>query len=220
MKKWLLLVLVFGATSAYGGVRADLRQGGKLYKDQKYGQALQKYAEALQKDPQNESAAFGAGAASYYLKDYAAAEQAFEQTAEQEGKLAQDALFNLGNAYYRGGDAQKAIAAYRQALVKNPQDLEAIHNLQLILQQQQDQQNQNDQNQQNQDDASPNQSQQDQNNQGQQDQDQQQQQNPSNPQDAMNKNDADRVMQMARENERKKTTQAGAAQDSNVEKDW
>ena len=219
MRKGLCLVLLFSVSSAYGGVRADLREGGKLYKDQKYGQSLDKYMEALQKDPQNENASFGAGAAAYYLKDYASAEKAFEQTAEQEGKLAQDALFNLGNAYYRGGNSPKAIDAYRQALVKNPQDLEAIHNLQLILQQQ-DQQNKDNQNQQNQDDASPNQSQQNQNGQGQTPDEQQQRQNPSNPQDAMNKNDADRVMQMARENEHKKPTQTGAAQDNSVEKDW
>ncbi len=219
MNKWLCLLLLFSVSSAYGGVRADLRQGGKLYQDKKYGQALDKYTDILQTDPTNENASFGAGAAAYYLKDYAAAEAAFEQTARQAGKLEQDALFNLGNAYYRGGDSQKAIDAYRQALVKNPKDKEAIHNLQLILQQQ-NQQNQNNQNQQNQDDASPNQSQQSQNNQGQAPEQQQQQQNPSNPQDAMNKNDAERVMQMARENEHRKPAPSGAAQDSQVEKDW
>jgi len=36
----------------------------------------------------------------------------------------------------------------------------------------------------------------------------------------MNKDDADRVMQMARENEYKKPTQPGEAQDPTVEKDW
>ena len=36
----------------------------------------------------------------------------------------------------------------------------------------------------------------------------------------MNKDDANRVMQMARENEYKKPTQSGAAQGSSVEKDW
>ncbi len=218
MKKLLCLVLLFAAFSAHAGVRAELRQGGKLYEDKKYGQALSKYTEALQKDPTNEDAAFGAGAAAYYLKDYQSAEQAFEQTAQQAGELMQDSLFNLGNTYYRAGNTEKAIEAYRQAIVKNPKDKEAVHNLQLLLQQQQNQQNQNNQNQQNQDQNSSNQSQQNQEDKG--SAADQQQQNPSNPQDQMNKDDANRVMQMARENEYRKPTQPGNAQGSTVEKDW
>ena len=218
MKKLLCLVLLFAAFSAHAGVRAELRQGGKLYEDKKYGQALSKYTEALQKDPTNEDAAFGAGAAAYYLKDYQSAEQAFEQTAQQAGELMQDSLFNLGNTYYRAGNTEKAIEAYRQAIVKNPKDKEAVHNLQLLLQQQQNQQNQNNQNQQNQDQNSSNQSQQNQEDKG--SAADQQQQNPSNPQDQMNKDDANRVMQMARENEYRKPTQPGNVQGSTVEKDW
>ena len=219
MKKLLCLLFLGSVSCAYGGVRADLRHSGKLYEDQKYGQALSAYNAILKENPQEERASFGAGAAAYYLKDYAAAEQAFEKTAEQAGALAQDALFNLGNAYYRGGNAEQAIQAYRQAIVKNPQDKEAVHNLQLVLQEQQNQQNKNNQNQQNQDEDSSNQDKQDQDGKG-QSPEEQNQQNPSQPQDAMDKADANRVMQMARENEYKKPTQAGAAQQNTVEKDW
>ncbi len=220
MRKCVCLLLLFAVTSAYAGVRADLRQGGKLYEDKKYGQALTKYTQALAQEPDNAEASFGAGAAAYYLKDYQAAEKAFADTVRQSDELAQDALFNLGNAYYRAGDSQQAQAAYRQAIVKNPKDKEAIHNLQLILQQRQNQQNQNDQNKQNQDQNSSNQSPQNQDGKGQA-QDQQNPQQPSTPQqDQMGKDDADRVMQMARENEYRKPTQAGAAMGSNVEKDW
>lgn len=221
MKKLIGVFLPFAvALCAQAGVRADLREGGKLYEDQKYGQALAKYNEALQKAPQDENASFGAGAAAYYLKDYRTAEKAFEETAEKDGKLVQDALFNLGNAYYRAGDTDKAADAYRKAIVHNPKDKEAIHNLQLILDQKQNQQNQNNQNQQNQDNNSSNQDRQNQDGKGQAEQNGQDPQSPSNPQDQMNKDDANRVMQMARENEYKKPTQSGAAQGSSVEKDW
>ena len=219
MRKLACLFLLCTTTAAFAGVRADLRQGGKLYQDKKYGQALSKYNEILQNSPENQPAVFGAGAAAYYLKDYQSAQKDFEQAAQLEGELEQDALFNLGNAYYRAGNSEKAEEAYRQAIVLNPKDKEAIHNLQLLLQQKQNQQNQNDQNQQNQDQNSSNQSQQNQQAQA-LSQDQQNQQNPSDPQDQMKKDDADRVMQMARENERKKPTQSGAAQGNTVEKDW
>ena len=79
----------------------------------------------------------------YYLKEYEQAAQSFENAAEQPGKLQQDAWFNLGNTYYRAQNKDKAVAAYKQAILQNPQDKEAIHNLQLVLQQQQNQQNQN-----------------------------------------------------------------------------
>lgn len=219
MKKFACLILLLAVNSAYAGVRADLRQGGKLYENKKYGQALSKYNEILQENPKNEDASFGAGAAAYYLKDYQAAEKSFEQTVQQQGEREQDALFNLGNAYYRAGNVKEAEKAYRQAIVKNPKDKEAVHNLQLLLQQQQNQQNQNNQNQQNQDPDSSNQNQQNQASQG-ASEDQQDQPSPADLQDQMDKADADRVMQMARENEYKKPTRPGAAQGSNVEKDW
>ena len=220
MKKIACFLLLLSASSAFAGVRGDLREAGKLYQDKKYGQALSKYQAALHKEPRQEQASFGAGAASYYLKDYQSAEKAFENTAEQNGSLRQDALFNLGNSYYRAGNKDKAVSAYRQAIIANPKDKEAVHNLQLIIEQQQSEQNQNNQNNKNSSNNSSNQSQQDQNNKGQAPQGQGKEEKPSTPQDAMNKDDADRVMQMARENEYKKPTQPGEAQDPTVEKDW
>jgi len=214
---FLLVCVLSAACSASAGVNAGLREGGKLYENQKYGQALARYNEILKESPQNEAASFGAGAAAYYLKDYASAEAAFRQAARQEGELEQNALFNLGNAYYRAGDKQKAIQSYRQAILKNPKDKEAVHNLQIVLQEQQNQNSQNNQNDQNQDQNSPNQSgggQQD----SQGDSDSQNGQEQSNSQE--DRDAARRVMQMARDNEYKQPASAGAAQDNTVEKDW
>ncbi len=207
------------------GVGGTLRKAGKLYENGKYGQALSSYEQALQQDPQNTQAVFGAGAAAYHLKEYQQAQQAFEDVANKSAELSQDALFNLGNTYYRAGQQGQAINAYRQAIIKNQTDKEAIHNLQIVLQQQ-NQQNNNSQNNQNQDKNSQNNDQQDQqNNQGQApNQDQQQQNKPQQPQDPQNKLDkqaADRVMQLARDNEYKRPTQPGQnGGDESVEKDW
>ncbi len=216
MRKPLLFLLMFAACSASAGVQADLRESGKLYQEQKYGQALAKYNEILRYSPQNEEASFGAGAAAYSLKDYGTAEAAFKQAVRQEGKLQQDALFNLGNAYYRAGDKQQAQEIYRQAILKNPNDKEAVHNLQLILEEQQNQNDQNNQNNQNQNQNSSNQSGGGNNNDQNSSADQQQ----NSAQDKENKDAAQRIMQMARENEYKKPQAAGAAQDDTVEKDW
>ena len=222
---WVLVLLISFPLQA--GVGSQLRKASKLYANEQYGQALSSYEQALAQDPQNTKAIFGAGAAAYRLKDYSQAQKSFENVAQQQGELGQDSLFNLGNTFYRAGQQDPAIAAYRQAILQNPQDKEAIHNLQLVLQQKQQQQNQNNQNNQNQDNNSQNQDQQEQqNNQGQAPQQDQQDQNPQpqqpqDPQNQLDKQAADRVMQLARDNEYKRPTQPGNhAEDETVEKDW
>ncbi len=216
MRTPLLFLLLLTAVPAFAGVQAGLREGGKLFEEKKYGQALAAYNQILRDKPQDEAASFGAGAAAYYLKDYGSAEAAFKQAARQEGSLKEDALFNLGNAYYRAGDKKKAAEIYRQVILQNPKDKDAVHNLQLILEEQQNQNNNDNQNNQNQNQDSPHQSgggaQNDQNSAGDQTQ--------NSSQNQENKDAADRIMQMARENEYKKPQSAGAAQDDTVEKDW
>lgn len=226
--KYAILLPFLTALPLYAGVNGDVRQGGKLYAHEQYGQALSKYQSALQKAPNNPQANFGAGAAAYYLKDYDTAAKAFETTIDNSPELRQDALFNLGNTHYRAHQKQEAIAAYKQAILQNPQDKEAIHNLQLLLKEQQHEQNKNNQNNENKDKNSQNQDSQDQqNNQGQapQQQDPQQNKQPQEPkpqqQRGMNQQDAQRVMQLARDNEYRRPTQPGpAGNDENVEKDW
>ncbi len=215
MTRLLMILMLFLALPLQAGVRGDLRKGGNLYEDKKYGQALGTYNEILKDSPHNEEAVFGAGAAAYQLKDYSSAQSAFTQTAEKEGELQQDALFNLGNTYYRAGNMEKAKESYRKAIVKNPKDKEAVHNLQLILKEQENQNNKDRQN--NQNNSSDNQNNSGADNQEQQD-NQQGGQNDSPSQEQ--KDAAERVMQMARESEYKKPTVSAPAQNHTIEKDW
>ncbi len=226
MRIWVFFLLLTLSAPLQAGVKGDVRQGGKLYAQEKYGEALSHYEKALQADPQNAQAQFGAGAAAYYLKEYDQAAQSFESTAENSGQLRQDSLFNLGNTHYRAGHKEEAIAAYKQAILHNPQDKEAVHNLQLLLKEQQ-QQNKNNQNKDNKDKNSQNQDQKEQqDNKGQAPQEQEPQPNkqPLDPQpqeQGMNKQDANRVMQLARDNEFKRPSHPGqSGEDPRVEKDW
>ncbi len=222
-----LLVLIVTFLPLHAGVNSRLRQAGKLYDNEKYGQALETYQQALQEDATNSKAAFGAGAAAYQLKDYQQAAQAFEAVSQDTtSPLGHDALFNLGNTYYRAGDKQQAVAAYKRAIVQNSDDKEAVHNLQLVLQEQQNQQNKNNQNNQNQNQQSQNndaKEQQDNKGQAPQQKEQppQQPQQPQDQQSQLDKQAAQRIMQMARDNEYKRPTQPGQnSGDDNVEKDW
>lgn len=225
MKYGLILSFLCFTLPVLAGVSGDLRKSGKLYSQKKYGQALEKYNDVLKNSPNNEQASFGAGASAYYLKDYKTAAQSFEQVTKQNGLRTQDALFNLGNTHYRAGQKEQAIAAYRQAILKNPQDKEAIHNLQILLQEENNSNNQNNQNNNNSQNSSPNQQQGDQdnpagNNNEQNDNQQQTPENQDSAQKQAEKDAAERVMQMARENEQKPSQQMKAPQLVSVEEDW
>ena len=216
-KAGTFLCFLFLVAAAQAGVRSQLRQGGQFYNEQKYGSALNSYQEILKGDPTNQQALFNTGNAYYRLNEYTLAEEAYKQAAELAGDLNQNALFNLGNAYYRAGDRQKAIESYKKAILSNPKDKEAIHNLQLVLQQEQ-QQNDNQNNNNNQSQSSDNQNQQNQDNKGQAPQDPQQE--PQDKQAQLDKNAADRVMSMAKENEYRRAAASNRQPDQTVEKDW
>lgn len=216
MKTWLCFCLLFCcAVCVHAGARGQLRKGGQLYNDQKYGSALNSYAEVLRQNPDDQRALFNAGNAYYRLNEYTQAQESYKKAAKQPGPYAQSALYNLGNAYYRAGDKEKAIQAYQAAILKNPQDKEAVHNLQLVLQQQQNKQN--DQNNGgNSDNSSANQNSRDQSNKGQSPQNPEQSQNRS----GLSKSDAERVMAMAKENEYKRGAPSRREPEQTVEKDW
>ena len=212
------LTLLF-SSAAMAGAAGDLASGGRLYKKQKYGQALHAFQQALHRQPGNQEALFDIGAAHYRLKEYQNAQNAWKTAATQTGKRTQDAQFNLGNAFYRANDMDNAIAAYRQAVLLNPQDKEAIHNLQLTLekkQQQSDEQNKPDNHSQN---DSQNKGQSGQEEQNKQDRAQQDKQPQARP-DQMNQEEADRVTQMAKENEYRRPMQTNPGGETAIEKDW
>lgn len=218
MRRFLcLLSVLMLSVSLQAGVRGQLRKGGKLYNAKKYGSALNVYQNVLKENANDQRALFNTANAYYRLNEYTQAEELYKKSAEMPGKYSQSSLYNLANAYYHAGDKTRAIETYQQAILQNPADKEAIHNLQLIIQEQQQNQNDNQNNQDNQDNSSDNQQNQDSDDKG-QDPQQQNQQQPQNGQ--LDQQDADRVMSMAKEQEYKPGAQGGGSSDSMLEKDW
>ena len=219
MKKILFLFLfLFFTQSVFAGVRGQLRQGGKFYNDQKYGSALNHYNEVLKKHPHHQPALFNAGNAYYRLHEYTQAEEVYKKAAQTDGDYSQSALFNLGNTYYKAGKKEEAKKAFQAAIVKNPADKEAVHNLQLILQEEQEQKQDNQQN--NNDNQQQNSDNQSQQNQDQNSQAPEQQNDSQEQQGQLSKSDADRIMSMARENEHKAPSASRGRPEKPVEKDW
>lgn len=223
MKKALSVFFIFCLCPAVmAGVKGDLSKGSQFYKKQQFGQALTSYQKALAQDPYNQEALFNIGAAHYRLKEYKEAQEAWKNASQKPGERKQDAQFNLGNAFFRAQDLDAAIAAYRKAILQNPQDKEAIHNLQIVLEQKEKNQQNSPDNQNNKGDNSQNKNNQggQDNQQDQQNQQQQKQQNQANS-SQMSKEEAQRVAQMAKENEyRPSYATPGGLEDSGIEKDW
>jgi hypothetical protein len=171
--------------------------GNNAFAQQAYEEALQAYEEAQAKSPELAEPTYNAANVLYREGKYEEALKALQAAAQvaQSDALAQNSHFNAGNAAFNTKGWDAAIEAYRQALLRNPDDLDAKVNLELALQQKQQQEQQDQQNEQNQEQQDQqeqnqqNQEQEDQQNQDQQQQDGQDQQDQDQEQDGQGQQD-------------------------------
>ena len=199
--------LLANSVAAQDTEHQALLNGTQAYEAGKYGEAVDHFGDAIDRNEASINGHYNLGNALYKTERYDEAAAEFQQ-AEEQATTPKDnasALYNLGNSRLAqaqaaqqgtqsnsGDHLQGAIDAYKQALRHQPQDFEAKNNLatayRLLRQQQpkqQNQQQQQNQNQQNQDNKDNQQQQQNQQQQNQEDNnqpppkpDQPQQQNP------------------------------------------
>lgn len=192
--------------------RKDIIEGNKLFAEQKYDEALNKYRNASIEDPENPLIHFNLANAFYKKKKYEDALKDYEKSLSVEDVLTQSkAYYNMGNTLYRLGKLPEAILAYKQALKLNPDDEDAKYNLEFVRrklkensqkqnqnqnqqqqQQQQQQQNQS-QGENKQQDQNKEKQQQEKENQQQQEQQQQKQQQQQEKKE-MTKEEAERIL--------------------------
>ena len=123
--------------------RARVQQGNRLYEQGRFGEAHQKYLEALAEAPESSVIPFNDGNALYQDTDYEKAMESYERAiATGDPALASSAWYNLGNALYRQQQLEPSLDAYKQALRLNPTDPDAKHNLERVLEELQEQQEQ------------------------------------------------------------------------------
>jgi len=144
-----LLLLPAGWAAAVDGKAARLnRQANDLYKEGKNEEALKRYAEALARDPGSRPLTYNMGNALFRLGRLDEALSAYGAVAEgarPDTELGQAARFNEGTASLQAKDYAAAVKSLRQAVMANPSDDDARHNLELALsrlQQQQEQEQQ------------------------------------------------------------------------------
>ena len=181
-----------------------IRHGNNDFKKGNYSEAEVNYRKSLDKE-YNPKAEFNLGDALYEQKNYENAAQAFTGVTERNTskEVEASAYYNLGNTQMAQEKYAEAFNSYKKSLEINPNDEDAIYNLnyaRMKMIQQQQQQNQEQE----------------------QKQDQQQQQQQ---QQQMSKEDAERMLQ-ALENQEKKTMdeinekKASQMQKRKSQKDW
>ncbi|MDD5629147.1 MAG: VWA domain-containing protein [Elusimicrobia bacterium] len=130
----LLLLCLLPASAPAAGRESDLRAGNRLYQKRRFEDALGRYRAAQRPgDPRPE---FNAGDALYRMEDFDSAAKKFQLLAEDQKasrKARAGAYYNLGDALVRKQDYAGAVAAFRKAVVLDPQDRDAKENLAVAL---------------------------------------------------------------------------------------
>jgi Ca-activated chloride channel family protein len=191
-----------------------IREGNSLFQDGKFKEAEIDYRKALEKSPKSTKAAYNLGNSQYKQQNYNEASASYQRLAsEPSNKNLSQLYHNLGNSYLQAQKYNESIDAFKKALRLNPNDEDTRYNLAYAmakLQQQKDKKQQ---------EQKDKQQQQQQQNQQQQKNQQDQKQNQK-----MSKQDADRMLNALRNNEKrtmdKVKKQKANASSVQPEKDW
>ena len=171
----VMCVLLSGASLFAQEDKKDVRRGNKDYRKSNFKEAEIDYRKALLKDSTSFAATYDLANALYSQKDYEGAANTLEKLSNSapESQYADRYYFNKGNVSLQKKDYQTAVDDFKQALLRDPGDLQAkesyIYAKKMLENQENGGEGESNKDQQNQD----------QQNQDQQNQDQQQNQQPS-----------------------------------------
>jgi tetratricopeptide (TPR) repeat protein len=225
MKQHIILLLFFLLGLYASGQKENklIRQGNRQYDKGDFKEAEKDYRRALEQNKESVKGQFNLGTAVYKNNNFEESAKIYTNLAEKnQDKAVQAKVYhNLGNSYMQAKEYEKSILAYKNSLMNNPKDADTKYNLEyakMMLKKQQQQQQQNKNNQDKKDDQKDKQEQnKDQNK-------DQNQQKPPQDQKKISKDDAERMLE-ALKNDEKKTMQKvkkqqAKVQVSGVEKDW
>ena len=139
MRKYLpLMLLLLVGVTAFGQVdKKDVRRGNRQFAKAKYGDADISYRKGLNADSTSVSSAYDLGNNLYRQGNYAEAGKFYQQamrhipeTRSLKKRNAQgfDTYFNIGDAALQLKQYRAAMEAFAQALVIDPDDMEAKEN--------------------------------------------------------------------------------------------
>lgn len=215
----ITFVLLILAQSVFAEDYIDLvKKGNQALQANENKKALEFYRQAETEIPESPELNYNLGGALHQEGNYEEAIERLQSALSTiDPQVEASAHYNLGNTYFRMQDYQRAISSYQDALNLNPDDMDAKYNLELARkmlkeqiqpkqqqnqQQQKQQQQQQDQQDQKKQDEQQNQDQQDQEQQDQQQQNQQQQQQQPQQDKKMSKEDAERILNALKDDEK------------------
>ena len=117
---------------------ADVAAAGiKLYEEERYEDALQKFKEAKRLSPADRRIDYNMGNINYQLGSFEEARKNWENAIinVDRSELRQKAYYNMANAFYREERYQEAVRHYKKTLQINQNDYGAKFNLKLALHQ-------------------------------------------------------------------------------------
>jgi Ca-activated chloride channel homolog len=204
-----------------------IKKGNDDYQKKNYADAETKYRKSLEENPQSSAGSYNLGNALYQQGKAGEAIQYYSGSASMSNDPIEkaEAYFNLGNAQLKAQKYKESVDAYKEALRYNNKDEDARYNLVYALkklkeQQKQQQQQKQEQNQDQKQPPPPKQQQE----QKKQQQEQQQQQAAQQKKPKISKEDAERMLQALRNDERilqkKLPRHIQAAPVPDPEKDW
>jgi len=247
---WSIAICGMVLLCAFCPARADdyrrlLEEGNKLYEEGNFDEALARYREARIERPELPEVQYNIGSALYRQNAFEEAVEVYGTSLSTESaELEAHAYYNMGNALFRQQQYIEAIEAYKRSLVINSEDVDAKFNLELARKmlkeqmqpEQQEKQQQCQQPQKEEGEEQKQEQRQEQQGEKQQEDEQvgQQEQQPESPdstgqqqqprpQEGLTKEDAERILDALKEDERrlqKEKRRAKVRPDRQRGKDW
>ena len=221
--------------------RKNVREGNKLYGEEKFTESEISYRKSLEVNPRSIEGTYNLGNSLYKQKKYQEAAEQYQLLTGQAEKMVEteegkehlaDVFHNLGDISMQGKDYAKSVEAFKQSLRLRPQDDDTRYNLALAQklldeqnQEQEQDQNQNQQNEDKQENKENKDDQQQQQDQQQDDQKENKTQQEAQQNEQMSKDNAQQMLDALLQDEKNtqekvKKAQAQQQQHRKTDKEW
>jgi Ca-activated chloride channel homolog len=126
--------MLLAGVACASGVAELNREGNRAYDDGEYARALERYREAATLEPERDEPYYNAGNALHRAGEYdGAIEEAQRALPAESADVEAMVEYAIGNHHLLAGRFAEAVEAYKRALLANPRDADAKHNLELAL---------------------------------------------------------------------------------------
>ncbi len=127
------LMLFFCRLEALADAARLSKEAKRLYLEEKYDEAAEKYKEAVNLEPDSDIMHFDAGAALYKKKDYENAIGESQKALSGGNRMLETkAAYNIGNSKYRLGRLEESLDYYKRVIELDEKDEDAKFNYEFV----------------------------------------------------------------------------------------